>query len=71
MNNKVIIFTDGASRGNPGRGGWGAIVITGTKIEEIGDGETSTTNNRMELVAALEALKKTDVGAKVKLYTPS
>lgn len=71
MKDKVLIFTDGASRGNPGRGGWGAIVITGMNVEELGDSDTNTTNNRMELMAALESLKKTAIGAKVKLYTDS
>lgn len=71
MKDKVLIFTDGASRGNPGRGGWGAIIIEGMNAEEIGDGEPNTTNNRMELKAALESIKKTPIGAKIKLYTDS
>lgn len=71
MNNKIIIYTDGSSRGNPGPGGYGAIVIEGTNIEEIGDGETRTTNNRMEISAALYAIKKTPVGSKIRLFTDS
>jgi len=51
-----FIFTDGASRGNPGPGGWGAIVVLGEKVHELGGGEKQTTNNRMELLAAIEAL---------------
>jgi len=71
MTDKTIIFTDGASRGNPGPGGWGAIIVEGTQVKEIGGGETRTTNNRMELDAAINALKEVPAGAKVKLYTDS
>ncbi len=55
--NEIIIFTDGSSRGNPGPGGWGAIVVSGEKITEIGGSEERTTNNRMEMAAASAALK--------------
>ncbi|MDO8548307.1 MAG: ribonuclease H [bacterium] len=54
---KIIIFCDGASKGNPGSGGWGAIVATDTQVHELGGPEKKTTNNRVELRAALEALK--------------
>jgi len=54
---EILIFTDGASRGNPGPGGWGAIVIVGNNVKELGGGEKNTTNNRMELTAAIEALE--------------
>ena len=53
---KIIIYTDGASKGNPGPGGWGAIVACGGKVYELGGHEAHTTNNRMEMRAALEAL---------------
>jgi len=53
---KVEIYTDGACRGNPGNGGWGAILVYGTKEKEMSGGETNTTNNRMELTGAIEAL---------------
>ena len=53
---KVEIYTDGACRGNPGRGGWGAVLIYGDKKKELCGGEKETTNNRMELTAAIEAL---------------
>ncbi len=53
----TTIFTDGSSRGNPGPGGWGAIISDEKKIQEIGGRESQTTNNRMELSAAIEALK--------------
>lgn len=55
--NKIIIYTDGSSRGNPGKGGWGAIIINDGKIKEIGGKEERTTNNRMEMMAAVEGLK--------------
>ncbi len=53
----VEIYTDGACRGNPGRGGWGAILIYGGKEKEISGGEPMTTNNRMELMGAISALE--------------
>ena len=52
----IIIFTDGAAKGNPGRGGWGAVVADEKEVAEIGGHEAHTTNNRMELQAAIEAL---------------
>lgn len=54
---KVEIYTDGACRGNPGKGGWGAVLKYGEVEREISGGERETTNNRMELTAAIEALK--------------
>lgn len=53
---KVTIYTDGSSRGNPGPGGWAAIVITDEEVIELGGGEKETTNNRMELMGAIEGL---------------
>ena len=53
---KIVIFTDGSSRGNPGPGGWGVIVAVGNKITELGGREEHTTNNRMELLGAINAL---------------
>ena len=64
MQNKIQVYTDGASRGNPGPGGYGAILIWGKIQKELSEGYRLTTNNRMELmavIAALEALKKTDL----------
>jgi ribonuclease HI len=55
--NTVTIFTDGSSRGNPGPGGWGSIVLHGAIVTELGGGESHTTNNRMELTAVIEALE--------------
>ena len=53
----ITIYTDGASRGNPGPGGWGGIIASEGKIVEIGGSETHTTNNRMELTAAIRSLE--------------
>ena len=69
--NHVEIYTDGACSGNPGPGGWGAILVFKTERRELSGGEALTTNNRMELmaaIAALEALKRT---CEVHLYTDS
>ncbi len=54
----ITIFTDGSSRGNPGPGGWGSIVVTDTKVIELGGGEKNTTNNKMELTAVIQGLRK-------------
>jgi ribonuclease HI len=54
------IFTDGASKGNPGPGGWGAVIVSGDVMYELGGGETETTNNRMELLSAIRALESLD-----------
>lgn len=53
----IIIYTDGSSRGNPGPGGWGAIIATPERVVELGSGDRRTTNNKMELTAAIEALR--------------
>jgi len=57
MNEQVVIYTDGACRGNPGPGGWGAILTYKGKTKEIYGGEQQATNNRMELMAAIQALE--------------
>ena len=67
----VTIFTDGSCRGNPGPGGWGAILISGDKEREIWGGEGATTNNRMELTAAIEALNALKRPCRVELHTDS
>jgi len=72
MNQKIVIYTDGSSRGNPGPGGYGAILMYGDKRKELSAGYRRTTNNRMELmgvIAALEALKKK--GLSITIYTDS
>jgi ribonuclease HI len=67
----VVIHTDGACSGNPGPGGWGAILESGTHRKEIKGGETLTTNNRMELIAAIEAIEALKQPSHVELYTDS
>ena len=68
---EVSVFTDGACSGNPGPGGWGAILRYGDKERELFGGEAETTNNRMELMAAIEALKALKEACQVELYTDS
>ena len=67
----VEIYTDGACSGNPGAGGWGAILRYGTIEKELSGGEDDTTNNRMELTAVIEALKALKKPCNVVLYTDS
>jgi ribonuclease HI len=68
----IIIFTDGAAKGNPGPGGYGAVLLLGDKVLEIGEGKKLTTNNEMELRAVVEALKQVPAGSEdVKIYTDS
>lgn len=68
---KVVIHTDGACSGNPGPGGWGAILESGPHRKELKGGEAQTTNNRMELTAAIEALEALKGPSDVELYTDS
>ncbi|MBQ7668699.1 MAG: ribonuclease HI [Clostridia bacterium] len=68
---KVIIYTDGACSGNPGPGGYGAILMCNDKKKEISGGEKNTTNNKMELLAAVEALKLLKMPCEVDLYSDS
>jgi ribonuclease HI len=68
---KVEIYTDGACRGNPGPGGWGALLISGEIRKELSGAETDTTNNRMELMAAIEALRALKRPVHATLYTDS
>ncbi len=67
----VTIYTDGACSGNPGPGGWGAILVHRETRKELSGGESETTNNRMELQAAIEALNALKRPCKVALYTDS
>ncbi|PTS90831.1 MULTISPECIES: ribonuclease HI [unclassified Caulobacter] len=71
MTPKVTVFTDGACKGNPGPGGWGAILMYGDKSKEICGGEGHTTNNRMELMGAIMALEALTKPCKVELHTDS
>lgn len=68
---EVKIYTDGACRGNPGRGGWGAILVYGDKKKELCGGAPQTTNNRMELTAAIEALSALKEPCRVVLTSDS
>jgi ribonuclease HI len=68
---RVEIYTDGACRGNPGPGGWGAILRSGKHEREFYGGEPATTNNRMELTAAIRALEALRRRCRVALYTDS
>ncbi len=68
---KVIIYTDGACSGNPGPGGWGAVLFYGKYEKELGGGEPETTNNRMELMAAIQALESLKEPCQVELHTDS
>jgi ribonuclease HI len=67
----VEIFTDGACKGNPGPGGWGAVIRSGAHEKEISGGEALTTNNRMELLAAIRALEALNRPCEVALHTDS
>lgn len=67
----VIIYTDGACIGNPGPGGWAAIVLTGAARDTLAGGEPGTTNNRMEMTAAIRALESLPEPAPVELHTDS
>jgi len=67
----VEIYTDGACRGNPGAGGWGALLLAGERRKTMHGGEPETTNNRMELTAAIEALNALKGRTQVTLYTDS
>ena len=68
---EVQIYTDGACRGNPGKGGWGAILVYGKFERELSGGEPITTNNRMELMAAISGLEALLEPCKVTLYSDS
>ena len=67
----VAIYTDGACRGNPGPGGWGAVLLYGSHRREISGASADTTNNRMELTAAIRALEALNRPSAVDLYTDS
>ena len=67
----VDIFTDGACSGNPGPGGWGAVLRYGETEKELFGGEADTTNNRMELMAAISALSALKTPCEIDLYTDS
>jgi ribonuclease HI len=67
----VEVYADGACKGNPGPGGWGVLMIAGSRERELHGGEPTTTNNRMELTAVIRALESLPQGSRVRLYTDS
>ena len=69
--NQVVIYTDGACKGNPGPGGWGVLLLAGPHRKELFGGERETTNNRMELTAVIEALRALKRPCDVTLYLDS
>jgi ribonuclease HI len=71
MSKQLIIYTDGACKGNPGIGGWGAILMYGKHTKEIYGATDNTTNNRMELTAVIEALKSLTRPCSIEVYTDS
>lgn len=71
MNKKIDIYTDGACSGNPGPGGWGVLIEIDNKNIELSGGDKDTTNNRMELMAAIKALEEIDKNYEITLYTDS
>jgi ribonuclease HI len=68
---EAVIYTDGACSGNPGPGGWGAVMTYGDTKKELHGGDPATTNNRMELMAAIQALESLSRPVKVHMYTDS
>jgi ribonuclease HI len=68
---ELTIYTDGACAGNPGPGGWGTVIISKTERRELSGYDPATTNNRMELQAALEALRAVPPGSRIDLHTDS
>ena len=71
---KIIIYTDGAAKGNPGKAGWGAIILSGKNVFEMGGGVPHATNNQMELTGPIEALKhlkKTNTKSSVEIFADS
>ncbi len=68
---KITIFTDGSSRGNPGSGGWGSVVVNGENVYELGGRENKTTNNRMEMMAIIKGLESVKEKNNISIYTDS
>lgn len=67
----IDIYSDGACKGNPGRGGWGALLVSGARRLEICGGEADTTNNRMEMMAVIRALERLKRPSRVRVHTDS
>ncbi len=71
MEKKIIIYTDGACSGNPGKGGWGTLLMYGSSTRELSGYDPATTNNRMELMAAIRGLEALKEPCRVELYSDS
>ena len=71
MSEKIIIYTDGACSGNPGRGGWGAVLISNNNEEYLSGNCIMTTNNKMELTAAIQALQSIKAKSDIEIHTDS
>ena len=71
MKNNIVIYTDGACKGNPGEGGWGAVIENKKSVKKLYGYEKNTTNNRMEIVAAIKALKTFSEKSDIIIYTDS
>jgi ribonuclease HI len=71
MKNNIVIYTDGACKGNPGEGGWGAVIENEKSVNKLYGYEKNTTNNRMEIVAAIKALKTFSEKSDIIIYTDS
>lgn len=71
MTKKVIVYTDGSCFGNPGKGGWGVVLMYGEKVKELSGRKAETTNNQMELRATIEALKALKRDCEVEIHTDS
>jgi ribonuclease HI len=71
MKNNIVIYTDGACKGNPGEGGWGAVIENKKSVNKLYGYEENTTNNRMEIVAAIKALKTFSEKSDIIIYTDS
>ena len=67
----IKVYTDGACKGNPGDGGWGALIINGSENKELYGGDKNTTNNRMELMAVIMAIESIDMIQEVTIFTDS
>ena len=67
----IEIYTDGACSGNPGPGGWGCVIIDGEETKSLSGSEDATTNNRMELTAAIKAIESVNIGESIMLHTDS
>lgn len=71
MNDHVVLYTDGSCKGNPGPGGWGALLEFGEHAKELNGGESPTTNNRMELTAVIEGLRALNRSCQITIVTDS